>query len=124
MNLKRLIRLADAKRVRDGFWNPYKSSLYKKDYYMRQHNSGVRSESGKEFGVDFDTTLEWVRKKNPNMSADEQEKFAWNIINKKKREREELEKNVEKNKSEVRPVSRDAEGMGEMMGVPSNYTGD
>lgn len=124
MNLKKLIRLADAKRLRDGFGYSYKPSLYKKDYYMRQHNSGVRSESGKEFGVDFDTTLELVRKKNPNMSADEQEKFAWNIINKKKREREELEKNIEKNKSEVRPVSRDAEDMGEMMGVPSNYTGD
>lgn len=124
MNLKKLIRMADAKRVRDGFGYSYKPSLYKSDYYMRHHNSGVRSESGKEFGVDFDSTLEWVRKKNPNMSEDEQKRFAQNIINKKKREREELEKGIEKNKSEVSPVSRDAEGMGEMMGVPSKYTGD
>ena len=35
------------------------------------------------FGVDFDDTLRWVQKKNPNMSYDEAEKFATNIIRKR-----------------------------------------
>ena len=36
-----------------------------------------------EFGADFEDTLRWVQKKNPNMSTEEQERFAKNIIRKK-----------------------------------------
>ena len=122
MNLKRLIRLADAKRLRDGFWKPYYAapSLYKSEYRDKEYNSGVKS-----FGVDFDTTLEWVRKKNPNMSTEEQERFAQNIINKKKREREELEKGVEKNREGMRKASENMyRDMESVFDVPYNYTGD
>lgn len=42
----------------------------------------------KTFGVDFDTTLRWVQKKNPNMSYADAERFAANII--RKRECKEL----------------------------------
>lgn len=36
------------------------------------------------FGVDLKDTLDWVKKKNPNMSPAQQLKFAQNIINKRK----------------------------------------
>ena len=37
-----------------------------------------------EFGVDFEDTLKWVQNKKPNMSPEEQKRFAQNIINKQK----------------------------------------
>lgn len=51
----------------------------------------VKKVLNEEFGVDFENTLNWVKKKYPNMPKDEQEKFAINIINKKKREKDEKE---------------------------------
>jgi len=91
MNLKRLMRLAESRRVSDS-----------EDWLIRQHNSRIKTESGRGYGVDFDATLEWVKRKNPGMSEDEQKKFAQNIINKKKREKGELEKGVEKNREAAR----------------------
>lgn len=41
-----------------------------------------------EFGVDLKDTLAWVKRKKPEMSPEEQEKFAWNIIRKRRREKE------------------------------------
>lgn len=38
-----------------------------------------------KFGVDFEDTIKWVRFKRPDMSREEQERFAQNIINKTKR---------------------------------------
>lgn len=108
MNLKRLMRLADKRKVRDGFWKPYNpvAKFYTNEWYDRQI---LKSGSKKEFGVDFDTTLEWVKKKNPNMSADEQEKFAQNIINKKERENNARLAQIEKNREEFRKQSEEQE---------------
>ena len=39
-----------------------------------------------EYGVDFDDTLAWVQRKRPDMTPQEQFKFAANIYFKKKRE--------------------------------------
>lgn len=62
-----------------------------------------------KFGVDFDTTLEWVKKKNPNMSLDEQKRFAQNIINKKEREENARLAQIEKNREELRRQSEERE---------------
>lgn len=40
-----------------------------------------------EYGVDFEDTLRWVQKKNPNMSPEEQERFAKNIIRKREHDK-------------------------------------
>lgn len=37
----------------------------------------------REFGVDFGVTLAWVQRKHPEMAAEEQNKFAKNIIRKR-----------------------------------------
>lgn len=40
-----------------------------------------------EFGVDFEDTLMWVQKKNPNMPPEEQKRFAKNIIKKREHDK-------------------------------------
>lgn len=47
-----------------------------------------------EFGVDFDNTIAWVKKKHPEMSEEEQEKFANNIINKRKKQNTEKAEDI------------------------------
>lgn len=44
----------------------------------------VKAVLNEQYGVDFEDTLRWVQKKNPNMSPEEQEQFAKNIIRKQK----------------------------------------
>lgn len=44
----------------------------------------VKRVLNEQYGVDFDDTLAWVKRKKPNMSPQEQERFAQNIINKRK----------------------------------------
>ena len=105
------MRLADMRKVRDGFWKPYNpiAQMNRKDWYIREHNKRVNEENGKVFGVDFDTTLEWVKKKNPNMSLDEQKRFAQNIINKKEREENARLAQIEKNREGLRKQSEEQE---------------
>lgn len=100
MNLKRLIGLANKRKVKDSFWKPYNpvAKFYAKGWYERQRSSVGNK---KEFGVDFDTTLDWVKKKNPDMSAEEQERFARNIISKKERENSARAAQIEKNREEL-----------------------
>lgn len=54
----------------------------------------VKKVLNEEYGVDFEDTLRWVQKKNPNMPPEEQERFAKNIIAKKKRETQKKESNI------------------------------
>lgn len=51
----------------------------------------IREAITEEFGVDLEDTLSWVAKKRPDLSPYAQKKFAQNIINKRKREREAME---------------------------------
>ena len=71
------------------------------DWLTRELNRRNKIERGEVYGVDFDITLEWVKKKNPDMSEDEQKRFAQNIINKKKREAEERERAFKKSYEEA-----------------------
>ena len=60
-----------------------------------------------EYGVDFEDTLAWVKKKKPNMSPEEQQKFAANIIFKKKRESQQTSAGQYKTFKEVEKAVRD-----------------
>lgn len=44
---------------------------------------GIQKVLNEEYGVDIKDTLAWVQKKHPDMSPEEQERFAKNIINKR-----------------------------------------
>ena len=46
-------------------------------------SESVKKIVNEEFGVDMEDTLAWVKKKKPNMSPKEQQRFAQNIINKR-----------------------------------------
>lgn len=48
----------------------------------------VKKVLNEEYGVDFEDTLAWVKKKKPDMPPEEQERFAKNII--KKREHDNM----------------------------------
>jgi hypothetical protein len=52
----------------------------------RMINESVKKVLNEAYGVDFEDTLRWVQNKKPDMSPQEQEKFARNIISKKKRD--------------------------------------
>lgn len=47
----------------------------------------VKKVLNEEYGVDFEDTLRWVQKKNPNMPQEEQERFAKNIIKKREHDK-------------------------------------
>ena len=44
---------------------------------------GIKKVLNEEYGVDIQDTLAWVQRKHPDMSPEEQERFARNIIKKR-----------------------------------------
>lgn len=50
-------------------------------------SESVKNILNEEFGVDFNDTLRWVQRKNPNMHYEDAEKFAINIIKKRENQR-------------------------------------
>jgi hypothetical protein len=47
----------------------------------------VKRVLNEEYGVDYEDTLRWVQKKKPDMSPEEQEQFAKNIIRKREHDK-------------------------------------